>query len=327
MFRRRARDFTRIFFATDLHASTRTFRKFLSAAKAYEANALVLGGDVCGKVLTPIVARPDGMYEVPLHSQHRVLGRDEQLENAIEALDTQGHYYSVMSQEEYARLAGDEAQVDRLFTKLAHERLADWREQAEERLAPLGIRCFVTGGNDDRPDALAALDGANGAMVFCEGRATSIDEHHVMVSCGYSNETPWDTPREVSEEQLAAIIDGAVDGIDDFTNVVFNFHPPPHDSTLDLCPQLDTSTDPPTPVFSGGQMVYAAAGSTAVRSAIERYQPLLGLHGHIHESRGAVNVGRSLCINPGSEYGEGYLRGCIVNLVDGKVLSYQMTSG
>jgi uncharacterized protein len=288
---------------------------------------LVLGGDVCGKILTPILTRPDGTHELFLHGEHKIIEREQQLERAIEALDTQGHYYTVISPEEYSRVAADEGEIDRLFTRVAHERLAAWREEAERRLAPLGVRCFVTGGNDDRPEALEALEGAAGAMVFCEGRVMAIDDEHTMVSCGYSNETPWRTPREVPEERLAAIIDEAVAGIDDFTNVVFNFHPPPHDSTLDLCPELDTSTDPPTPVFQGGQMVYAAAGSTAVREAIQRCQPLLGLHGHIHESRGAVTVGRSLCINPGSEYGEGYLRGCIVNLVDGKVLSYQMTSG
>jgi len=65
----------------------------------------------------------------------------------------------------------------------------------------------------------------------------------------------------------------------------------------------------------------------AVREAIEKYKPLLGLHGHIHESRGVVNIGRTLCINPGSEYGEGIIRGAIVDLAKDKVLSYQLTSG
>jgi uncharacterized protein len=327
IFRRARREFTRVFFATDLHASTRTFRKFLNAASAYDAQVLVLGGDVCGKVLTPIVRRPDGKHELQLHAEHRLVASERDLEKTVEALETQGHYYTFLSPEEYARIAGDESEIEALFTRLARERLASWREEAERRLAPLGVRCFVTGGNDDRPDALAALDGDDGAMLFCEGRVTPIDDEHVMVSCGYSNPTPWDTPREVSEERLAAIIAEAVAGVDDFRNVVFNFHPPPHDSTLDLCPALDTSTDPPSPIFRGGQTIFAPAGSTAVREAIERHQPLLGLHGHIHEARGAVHVGRSLCVNPGSEYGEGYLRGCLVNLVDGEVLSYQMTSG
>jgi Icc-related predicted phosphoesterase len=328
IFRKRAeRTFTRVFFATDLHASTRVFRKFLNAATAYKADVLVLGGDVCGKMLTPIVECEDGTHELALHGEYRTVGSERDFDRAVEALDTQGHYYRVMSPDEYARLAANEDAVDELFTELARERLAAWREEAERKLGPLGVRCFVTGGNDDRPEALEALEGGDGALVFCEGRATPIADDHVMVSCGHSNETPWRTPREVTEERLAAIIEEAVNGIDDFTNVVFNFHAPPFDSTLDLCPELDTSTEPPTPVYRGGQMSFTAAGSTAVRDAINRYQPLLGLHGHIHESRGAVNVGRSLCINPGSEYGEGYLRGCIVNLVDGKVLSYQLTSG
>ncbi|MGH2936042.1 MAG: metallophosphoesterase family protein [Gaiellaceae bacterium] len=325
--RKRDQRFTRVFFATDLHASTRTFRKFLNAATAYKANVLVLGGDVCGKMLTPIIARENGLHELILHGERRTIGSDRDFERAVEALDTQGHYYTVLSEDEYERVAGNEAAIDELFTRLARERLAAWREEAARKLEPLGIRCFVTGGNDDRPEALAVLEEEGSSLVFCEGRVTRIDDEHAMVSCGYSNKTPWHTPREVPEEELAAIIDSACAGVDDFTNVVFNFHPPPYDSTLDLCPELDTSTDPPTPVYRGGQMSFTAAGSTAVREAIQRYQPLLGLHGHIHESRGAVNVGRSLCINPGSEYGEGYLRGCIVNLVDGKVLSYQLTSG
>jgi len=328
MFRRKPqRPFTRVFFATDLHASTRTFRKFLNAATMYEANVLVLGGDVCGKVLTPIVRRPDGMHELLLHAEHRLVGSEHELEHAVEALDTQGHYYEFLSPEEYERVAGDDVAIDELFTRLARERLAAWREEADRRLGPLGIRCFVTGGNDDRPEALTALDGDDGSMVFCEGRVTRIDDEHTMVSCGYSNPTPWDTPREVSEERLAHLIADAVAEMHDYGNVIFNFHPPPFDSTLDLCPRLDTSTDPPTPIYQGGQMIFGPAGSTAVREAIERHQPLLGLHGHIHEARGAVKVGRSLCVNPGSEYGEGYLRGCLVNLVDGEVLSYQMTSG
>ena len=109
--------------------------------------------------------------------------------------------------------------------------------------------------------------------------------------------------------------------------MIFNMHVPPVDSTLDTCPRLDTSTDPPTMITSGGEPVMFGAGSQAVRAAIEKYQPLLSLHGHIHESRGVIQIRRTTAINPGSEYGEGILRGTIVNLQDGKVKSTQMTSG
>ena len=144
---------------------------------------------------------------------------------------------------------------------------------------------------------------------------------------GLSNRTPWDTPREVEEDELARVIAQSVEGLHDFGNVIFNFHCPPHDSTLDLCPKLDTSVYPPRPVIQAGVQIMTSAGSTAVREAIERHQPLLGLHGHIHESKAVVKLGRTTCINPGSEYAETVLRGCIVNVGDGAVVSYQMTSG
>jgi Icc-related predicted phosphoesterase len=91
--------------------------------------------------------------------------------------------------------------------------------------------------------------------------------------------------------------------------------------------KLDASTDPPSPILEGGQPVVFGAGSHSVRAAIEKQQPLLGLHGHLHESRGAFRIGRTLCLNPGSEYGEGILRGVIVTLTPEKVLSYQFVSG
>jgi hypothetical protein len=70
-----------------------------------------------------------------------------------------------------------------------------------------------------------------------------------------------------------------------------------------------------------------SVGSKAVRAAIEKYQPLVGLHGHIHESRSAQKIGRTTCINPGSEYGEGILRGCLVTFAEGVIEGFQMTSG
>jgi uncharacterized protein len=322
------RRFTRVFFATDLHGSTPTFKKFLSAARVYEADVLVMGGDVSGKALVPIVEAGDGGYEVSLHGEHRRLRDEPELQQIRDAVETQGQYHAVVSEDEYERLRSDSHARDELFGRLVRERLAHWRELAEERLEPLGVRCYVTGGNDDEAETLSIFDGADdGAMVFCEGRVAMIDEHHAMISCGWSNPTPWRTPRETSEEELADKLESCGRELSDSSRAVFNIHPPPHDSTLDVCPALDDSTDPPSPIYSGGQPLMTTAGSTAVRELIERRQPLLGLHGHIHESRGAHEIGRTLVINPGSEYGEGFLRGCLVNLAEDEVLSFQMTSG
>lgn len=148
-----------------------------------------------------------------------------------------------------------------------------------------------------------------------------------MVSMGHSTVTPWKTPREVTDEELGRMIEATIAQVQDVGKCVFNFHDPPKDSTLDTCPMLDWTTDPPTPIVKAGQLVMHGAGSLSVRRAIETHQPMLGLHGHIHESSAAVRLGRTLCVNPGSEYGEGMLRGVLINIAAGEIESYQLTRG
>jgi Icc-related predicted phosphoesterase len=63
-----------------------------------------------------------------------------------------------------------------------------------------------------------------------------------------------------------------------------------------------------------------------VRELIERYQPLLSLHGHVHESPGAMHIGRTLCINPGSAYHTGRIAGCLVKL-EGERARHQFVTG
>jgi Icc-related predicted phosphoesterase len=106
---------------------------------------------------------------------------------------------------------------------------------------------------------------------------------------------------------------------------VFNVHCPPSDTHLDQAPLLD---DDLRPVVDASGIRTTSVGSTSVREAIERHQPVLGLHGHVHESPGASKLGASLCLNPGSEYGDGILRGAIVDLETGHGLrSWQMIQG
>jgi Icc-related predicted phosphoesterase len=233
-----------------------------------------------------------------------------------------------MDEDEYRATQSDADAVEALFIRLATERLRRWVDLAESRLAGTGVKVYATGGNDDLTEVMATLDRPDTqAFVACEDRTVAIDDEHVMVSMPYVNPTPWKTPREAEEPELAAKIDGVVAGIGDHRNVIFNFHAPPKDSTLDTCPMLDATTDPPSQVVRGGQPVLYGAGSTSIREAVERHQPLLGLHGHIHESQAAARLGRTLCVNPGSEYGEGVLRGCLITLRDGKVDGFQMTAG
>ena len=319
---------TRIFFATDVHGSERTWRKFVNAARFYEADVLVMGGDVMGKLTIPIIREADGTHRATIHGRVERLDTEADVARARGVIASLGFYDVVMGEDEYRAVRDDPEAVDSLWQRLASDRLERWIELAEERLGPAGIRCYVSGGNDDLLEVMARLPtDETRSFVGCETWRVALDADHVMVSLPYVNPTPWHTPREAPEEQLAEMIDRVTDGLTDFGHVVFNFHAPPKDSTLDTCPMLDWATDPPSQIVRGGQPVMYGAGSTAVRDAIEQFQPLLGLHGHIHESQAAARIGRTLCINPGSEYGEGVLRGCLVTLADGKIEGYQMTAG
>jgi Icc-related predicted phosphoesterase len=327
LFRRGQRG-TKIFYATDVHGSERTWKKFLNAAKFYGADVLVMGGDVMGKLAIPIIREAGGGYRATIHGRVERVTSEAEVEGLRRRIGDLGFYDVVMDEDEYRATQGDDDAVERLFVRLATERLARWMDLAETRLAGTGIKVYATGGNDDLTEVMQTMDRPDAqAFVACEDKVVPIDDDHVMVSMPYVNPTPWKTPREAEEPELAMKIEAVTAGLADPRNVIFNFHAPPKDSTLDTCAMLDATTDPPSQVVRGGQPVIYGAGSTAIRDAIERFQPLLGLHGHIHESQAAARLGPTLCVNPGSEYGEGILRGCLITLRDGKVESFQMTAG
>jgi Icc-related predicted phosphoesterase len=320
---------TTLFYATDVHGSERTWRKFLNAAAFYKADVLVMGGDVMGKLTIPVIREAGGAHRATIHGRVERLETADDVARARQRIADLGFYDTLVEEDEYRAIRDDEGAVERLWERLAGERLERWISMAEDRLGPAGIRCYVSGGNDDLTDVMATLP-ATGTRSFvgCEGRVVPLGDGDLqMISLPYVNPTPWHTPREAPEAELAEMIEEVAAGLPDPERAIYNFHAPPVDSTLDTCPMLDASTDPPSQVVRGGQPVLYGAGSTAVRDALERHQPLLGLHGHIHESQSAARIGRTLSINPGSEYGEGVLRGCLITIAEGKVKGYQMTAG
>lgn len=319
---------TRLFFATDLHGSERTYRKFINAGKFYEVDALVMGGDIQGKLLIPIIKEGNGHYRATVQGRVEHMTTQDELTALIGKLDILGFYYKVMEEDEFQALAADSKAVDALFHEEARKRLSRWVDLAEERLGGTGIKCFVTGGNDDEWDVLTVMkrEGAK-SLIACENEMVMVDDDHSMISVGISTPTPWKTPRETSEEELGRMIEEMAAKVPDMKKAIFNFHDPPKESTLDTCPMLDWTKDPPEQIVQGGQPVMYGAGSQSVRLAIEKYKPMLGLHGHIHESQSVAKIGRTTCVNPGSEYGEGILRGCLVVFVEGEIQGSQMTSG
>lgn len=315
---------TTIFFATDIHGSERCFLKFINAAKFFSANVLILGGDITGKAMVPIVRKPGAAVITA-----KFLGQDAVLETEAEIADFErqvrqgGAYPFRTTQDELVAMESDRKLVDTVFTRLMVESVLRWCGIAEERLRGSGARCFIDAGNDDEPEIVEALKQA-AFVEMPEGQVVLIDEEHEMISLGFANTTPWHAPRDIPEEQLAAFIDSMAVRLKAPERAVFNLHVPPFASGLDIAPLL---TDDLKPVVAGGEVATGPVGSKAVRAAIERYQPLVSLHGHIHESRAVTKIGRTTSINPGSEYGDGSLRGALVNLKGHKLLSYQLVNG
>ncbi|MGH2607396.1 MAG: metallophosphoesterase family protein, partial [Anaerolineales bacterium] len=238
---------TRVFFATDVHGSERTFRKFINAGKFYEAEVLIMGGDILGKLAIPIIREGDGRFRATLQGRTEILEGEAGLRGLEDRLGTLGYYSKVMSEGEFRHTQSDPEAVESLFKDLARRRLETWVDLAETRLAGTGIRCFVTGGNDDFPEVLEALYADGRKSIFgCEGKIVPLDGEHTMISMGFSTPTPWRTPREISDEELGEMIEAMAAQVSDPGRCVFNFHDPPVDSSLDTCPMLDWSTDPPS---------------------------------------------------------------------------------
>jgi Icc-related predicted phosphoesterase len=325
MWRTKANNIVKVFFATDVHGSDLCFRKFVNAARFYGVDALILGGDIAGKSMVPIV-NDKGRYRSSYLGQAVTLESVDELEKFERVVSDSGLYPFRTTTEEVVSLESDQAKREGMFLQLMKERLNRWIELAEERLKDTNVRLYFTGGNDDPEELIScALDTEH--VIRAEGRHIELPAGHEMASCGYSNMTPWKCPRDLPEEELEARLEESVRDVQHCGAAVFNFHVPPINSTLDSCPQLDTTTWPPTPMMKNGEVVVYGAGSRAVRRVIEKYQPALALHGHIHESRGAVRIGRTVCINPGSEYTEGILRGVVIALARDGVEGYQLTAG
>lgn len=326
VFFKRKKDFTRIYYATDLHGSDKCFLKFTKAATIYKADVLILGGDITGKQVIPILKQSDNLFTAQFLGREWKLRSEEEVREIEKTIRDSGCYSYRTTPREMEEINADPSRINEVFTQLTSETLRRWIKIAEERLKDTDIKLFMTGGNDDDFFIESILEESD-FIINPEGKVVNIDEHHEMISTGYSNITPWKCPRDIPESELAEKIETMTSQVKNMKNCIFNFHCPPIDSQIDTAPKLDATSTPPKFITKAGQIIMYGAGSTAVRNSIEKYQPLLGLHGHIHESRGFNYIGKTFCINPGSEYGEGILRGCLVNVGKEKVKGFQFLSG
>ncbi|MEM3897335.1 MAG: metallophosphoesterase [Nitrososphaerota archaeon] len=313
----------RIFFASDIHGSEICFRKFINAADFYKAQILILGGDITGKFLAPIFEK-GGAYEASFMNEKHLFNSADELEKFMQKLRDQGFYPYITTAEEWDELCRDEGRMLSVFNEVMRESVERWIRLAESRLKGKSVKCYMMPGNDDSyaiDDVLSSSD----VILNVNEKVIEVDEGVQMISLGYANMTPWRCPRDLQEEELEKKIDELVSMAEKGSDLIFNIHVPPYDSGIDSAPELDEHMRPK--LGPGGQVMLAPVGSKAVRKAIEVYQPILSLHGHVHEARGFAKIGRSLCLNPGSEYLEGILRGVLVQVDNRKVRDFIFTSG
>ena len=309
----------RIFFATDLHGSEMCWRKFLNAGRFYDADVLICGGDMTGKAIVPVV-QENGHFTVALGGEQQAVAA-EKVGEVETQIRRKGYYPLRMNLERLQELDQDPVKRTECFQQVMLDGVDRWMGLAAEKLRGTGIRCFVCPGNDDEMEVDDVIRRSD-LVELGEGRIVDVDGF-TMISTGWSNHTPWNTHREESEEKLAERIEAMAGQVMDPSKAIFNLHCPPYKSGLDEAPAIDADLK----LLHGGRAL-RPVGSTAVREAIERHQPLISLHGHIHESKGAVRLGKTLSINPGSSYEEGVLMGAIVQLDARKgIKSYQLVNG
>ena len=310
-----------IFFATDVHGSDICWKKFINSGKFYTADIILLGGDMTGKAIVPIIHQGGDTYKAVLLQQETMLHGADAVEEMVKKIKSRGYYPYRTTPDEIAELNETPGRVDALFAAEVMKTAQQWLTYADEKLEGTGIRCYVAPGNDDMFE-LDDMIRASKHVQLAEGQVVELDQHHEMVSSGWSNFTPWHTFREEEEDRLHARYEAMISQLKDVKNSVFNIHVPPYGSTLDSAPEL---TEDLRPKYAGQSLV--PVGSRAVRAVIEKYQPLLGLHGHIHEGKGTTRLGRTLCVNPGSMYEQGRLLGTLIKLDRDKVKNYILTTG
>ena len=307
----------RLFFVTDLHGSELCFRKFISAISIYNADAAIALGDLAGKMVVPIFDNGNGTYDVNFLAQDIHLNNKTELDQQLVKINNIGFYPFMTDKKEADHLRSNQNEVMTIFHRLINERMQHWIELADEKLKDSRAKIFMAPGNDDPMEMDAILDSSR---VMKSAAMKNLDVlGYEMITIAHTSPTPWDTPREWSEEEMAKNIDQLAGTIKTMERAIFNFHDPPYGTMLDYAPKLRDMRQ------SAGETEHV--GSKAVSEAIKKYQPFLGLHGHIHESRAAQKIGRTFCVNPGSEYGEGVLRGVLLTLADTKMKSYVFTSG
>lgn len=321
LFKGKKSQVTRILFVTDMHGSEVVWRKFLNASAMMKVDIAICGGDLTGKMIVPVVEQKNGKYAYYFMNENRVIDSD-QLEKAFKDIKGIGYYPHLTNESGYEEMAKNPEKVDEVFNKVMISTLRSWLDLIPEKVSSQ-IKVVVCPGNDDR-FPVDDLINSHKLVINGEGKVIEVDDSHEMMSCGWVNPSPWKTSREEEEDKLEERLEKYISQLKNTETAIFNFHAPPYETKLDDAPLLDEHLNP---IIQGGSVVMVPVGSKAVRKMIEKYQPFIGLHGHIHESSGSMKMGRTYCVNPGSEYAEGILRGFLIEFKGTKIIRLQRIEG
>ena len=304
--------YLRCYMCSDLHAANRTYRKLLNAIKlnVYEANVVLIAGDLTGKAIVPVIAQGNGRYSATFLDQDCSVETATERQNLENTISDIGYYPHVADQEEVDALRTDAARMSALFRQKMIQRVGEWVALAEERIGQSGVQFYMMPGNDD-DRGVDAMMAQSSYVLNPVGKTIQLNEYHEMISFDYANPTPWHTPREWSEEEYYEHVKASASTLKNVKNAVFMIHVPPYDSGIDTAPELDKTLRPRVTM---GDVLRVPVGSTGVRRAIQEFQPLVTVHGHVHEAGGRARIGRTTCFNAGSEANQGILRGFVFDL-------------
>ena len=304
-----------------MHGSEGVWRKFLNASAMLKVDVAICGGDLTGKMIVPIIEHKNGKYSY-YHLKKTYTIDSSELEKAMKDIKGIGYYPYLTTESEYEEMTRNPKKVDEVFHKVMLSTLKNWLDLIPQKV-PKETQVIVCPGNDDRFPVDEIVNNHK-HVINGEGKVIEVDDQHEMVSCGWVNPSPWKTTREEKEDKLEERLERYISKLKNVENAIFNFHAPPYQTKLDEAPLLDKDLNP---VIQGGRVIMVPVGSKAVRKMIEKYQPFLGLHGHIHEASGSMRIGRTYCVNPGSEYAEGILRAFLIEFKGNKVIRLQRIEG
>ena len=319
--RRKKETQTRILFATDMHGSEGVWRKFLNCSAMLKVNVAICGGDLTGKMIVPVVERKDGKYAY-YHMGKTHLIDSTGVEKAIKDIRGIGYYPYSTNESEYEEMTKNPKKVDEVFHEVMTSTMKNWLDLIPEKVTS-ETRIVVCPGNDDR-SSVDDIVNSHKDVINGEGKVIEIDDSHEMISCGWVNPSPWKTTREEEDDKLEERLERYISQVKNMESAIFNFHAPPYQTKLDEAPLLDKNLNP---IIQGGSVVMVPVGSKAVKKMIEKYQPFLGLHGHIHEASGSMKIGKTYCVNPGSEYAEGILRAFLIEFKGNQITKLQRIEG